>query len=642
MVTERRIRPINNTEGKTLINILLINFLLSWTEQSCIFQYIGNMTFDAQPTTLEIFSATNEFDFIFLHYCYIFGILFGSLFFTFCFGYLISNLNEFLISISPFSYFKWTKYLNYSLIALIAAFSISSIPYYGMDYLLTNPLGFTSRDKLLEKTAFSPIHTGEDPGRVLGSSSGFKTTDVDEVPFNRRRYLIPPINQTFEDLNFEGEYAWTSRVDRRSIYTSTRSKGLLLKLYNKVTGALSGLYTDIVGKGKTLEAPKKDAQITKNDLNDQNEFAKEFNVIQDITSKFFILQERFHINYVMDDPRTSETFVIMLDDTFNRTFAHQGPMRSLEKRIKNKFYSNNVFKAFLNIDVDFFMNRQPKAYKLNGEQEKELFKKRIILANYYDSLRAYSQMSFYKDFQHLFFGSKSYADRVFNQQFKGTLKVVRRLFSVTLDPKKKNINPDLTPKQKIILKFDQPLYKKTKENFLLHEELQPKNNEISPFIELTNPVPFYVGWDEQLRKLVITNRLLPQYSAGFEMKLPNKVENKEYWYLNDLLNSSKKIEFTAWPIPKQILETPKSKSPIPYVTLYESVTDPGNKAIEGYFNLDKNIVWVFPQLPSNVKKINNTGDVFPPTRGGHLWPGQPKLKFSVLRLLEDVTDNLTK
>ena len=227
----------------------------------------------------------------------------------------------------------------------------------------------------------------------------------------------------------------------------------------------------------------------------------------------------------------------------------------LEKKMKQKYYSNPVYKLLLSIDIDSFLSRQPNTYSLTPLEEKNLFQKRLILANYYDSLRYYTQLPYVEDFQKFFNGSKSYADRVYNQQFKGTLKIVRRLFALTL-------NEDENPKEKRVLKFDQPLYKNQKsskssgldqssliskrlpretanfknlpeggfeiaqkeseqeKNPLLHEELEYKKSKKSPFLKLTNPIPFYTGWDEQLRKLVITNRLLPRNLAGYSMKIP--------------------------------------------------------------------------------------------------------------------------
>jgi hypothetical protein len=41
------------------------------------------------------------------------------------------------------------------------------------------------------------------------------------------------------------------------------------------------------------------------------------------------------------------------------------------------------------------------------------------------------------------------------------------------------------------------------------------------FLEIANPRPFYAGWDEQLRKLIVTNRLRPRVLTGYTLTNPN-------------------------------------------------------------------------------------------------------------------------
>ena len=43
MSNEKRIRPINISEKNVLQKIFLLSFFLSWTEQSCFFQYLRNL-----------------------------------------------------------------------------------------------------------------------------------------------------------------------------------------------------------------------------------------------------------------------------------------------------------------------------------------------------------------------------------------------------------------------------------------------------------------------------------------------------------------------------------------------------------------------------------------------------------------------
>jgi len=94
-----------------------------------------------------------------------------------------------------------------------------------------------------------------------------------------------------------------------------------------------------------------------------------------------------------------------------------------------------------------------------------------------------------------------------------------------------------------------------------------------------------------------------------------------------------KIEFTAWPLStnKDRLLPPKKESSIPYVALYETVSE--QKQIDlGDIS--------FKTLPSTLKKIDIMSSDFEkeksqspveeglaPKRGGFLWPGNSTLKW---------------
>lgn len=67
MVHERAIKIVQFADQKTLFKIFLLNFALIWTEQSTIFQYLGNLTISPEPTVLESFFANTRFEFFIGH-----------------------------------------------------------------------------------------------------------------------------------------------------------------------------------------------------------------------------------------------------------------------------------------------------------------------------------------------------------------------------------------------------------------------------------------------------------------------------------------------------------------------------------------------------------------------------------------------
>ena len=732
MSHERSLRVIDLSKRETLIKIFFLNLLLSWTEQTCIFQYIGNITVSPEPTFLEIFSSNSELDFFITHGNYLFGFTIGSIFFTSFFGFFILKGSAFLLKISNLLYSTWIKKLNVLLLYSIVAFTVASFPFYGVEYLLLGPLGFVSQDKTFEKTMFLPT-TLKDTNKLLGDNSLYQSLDTDISAFDRGQYLKLDANDSFEELNYQGEYAWTARQDRRPFFRSNVFKNIIRKFFNKTNqeeknkqipnvveenssrmndSTISDGYRVVssnknkqddstISDGYRVLVQKENSEMSDNsDLSDFSEIDE--NTTNEKASFYFLqLTERLNINLDAE-----EILEPLLDKSFSDKFVDDRPPTNviidpvLEKKIKQKYYSNPVYKLLLSIDIDYFLARQPRDYYLTSLDEKNLYEKRLILANYYDSLRYYTQLPYLEEFKEFFNGSKSYADRVYNQQFKGTLKIVRRLFALTL-------NEDENPKEKRVLKFDQPLYKKQKngshktkigeetfedqdstkilpsnkfiqeeQNPLLHEELEYVKTKKSPFITLTNPIPFYSGWDEQLRKFVITNRLLPRNVAGYSMKIPysqgddysillsskstllsekSTIKNKNQNKQKLKYSSTKKVEsqksleqdtfinreiinFTAWPIQKNVFTKFNKDVKIPYAVLFESLQNPENSKVATEFEEFQNLTWdfefEFETFPPNLKKIDEDYivDLFAPARGGYIWPGHSYLKFNIKQL----------
>ena len=665
-MTHQRSLNIITTRGKDktkLTKIFLLNLFLSWTEQTCLFPYFGNLTFGPEPTALEVFSSNTEIQSFLVHGTYLLGLLAGSFLFTGLFGFLSILLSNKLYPLFKISFSKWINLLNFGLISLTIAFTFTSIPYYGLDYLLTGPLGFISQDKAFEKSIFS-LDTLENTKKVLLTDGGSTSFQTDLHSFDRGKYLGSPDlprYQSFEDLNYQGEYAWTSRPDRqptlydkenglkklinnffarqpqknkstdtkqtyslgRSAMSDVKSNENNAALTNRrVVSALDldkdgisivGLEEETEKEGSEFDSKNKELIGFEGRIAEENKEGE-----NDGGSKEDFLNTRFVIDFLTNDPEM---------------------ITKSEERIKQNYYSNPIYKFLLNINIDSFITREPPFQTLTPSEEKKLFEKRLILGSYYDSLRYYNQLPYIEQFQEFFDGSKSYADRVFNQQFKGTLNIVRRLFSITLDPEE-------TVNENRILKFDQPLFLKNNESRYnpFHEELSQKKvmasktavfgtQKKSDFLTISNSTPFYAGWDQELRKLIITNRLLPRSCAGYALYSPTMIKNREFRTLADFTDSNKKIEFTTWPLSKTTLDkTPKSLSTIPYNVLFESIKDLKNKSelLESILLFDME---TYPaSLGQDVETL--TSKLFPPNKGGFVWPGNESLKFDLINSLK--------
>lgn len=690
MAHEKSFRIIQLHEKTKLIKIFLLNLILSWTEQSCIFQYFGNLNFGPEPTALESFNSTTELNSFLTHGYYSLGLLFGSVFFTSLFGWLFIRLGIFIRTFFNVQLSAWMNSFNFVLLSFTIALTFTSIPYYGLDYLIAKPLGFVSQDQTLEDTIFSPNTWKEE---VYSKDNDLSLPynmymNSDLTPFDRGHYLkiiqsqsgFPPQPQSFEDLNYQGENAWAQKDGRTgNLFELDRSRKIVKNFFSKnkkeVPFSIPEGYASKLANPASQEV--ENPNLKKGKEKQLESLTARKNVKSETSSRF---DTNFNENQIQNsqlnnpsadtDEDNDETQYNPIDiedlgrelvetnkkDSFLKDLAKltdqafigefiidnpKAPNFNLERSIKQKYYSNPVYKFLLNIDIDSFLSREPKNMKLSSLQEKQLYEKRLILANYYDSLRNYQQLSDTDQFltpsgsQNL---SRSYADRVFNHQFKGTLKVVRRLFSVTLDSKE-------NPAGDRVLKFDKPLYysKNEKKQKFFHEELlsDDDNNIEKPFLEITDSIPFYAGWDQETRKFVLTNRLLPRTSAGYTIT-PDKTYTQFLSKNQKTLNKLERIDFTAWPLPESFIkdqkQNPKSQSKIPYNVLFESVDDPKNENMDETFKskeLTAENDWKIETYPPILNKINSNGidEIVPPNRGGYIWPGNSNLKFNIKELI---------
>ena len=262
-------------------------------------------------------------------------------------------------------------------------------------------------------------------------------------------------------------------------------------------------------------------------------------------------------------------------------------------------------------------------------------------------------MWYYPEFKQTYFGTKSYANRVYNQQFHGTLKIVRRLFRIGLADEK----------NQTILKFDQPLYNEQgkERNPQLHEELKnrfpslrrrrAKQKRKVTFLKETNPMPFYAGWDEPSRKFLITNYLLPQVNSSIETNYSNLTTFESYVneYFNKYIkkieprdtDKSKTIHFLTWPLSKskikELTYSPTERNwNQPLQLMGTFFDDPANINERDLFEYDETgeVRLIYEMLPTIVKRVDFADSikhktVLQPLRGGVIWPGNEPLRMEV-------------
>lgn len=585
MINDKSFKQITFSNESSLIKIFLFSFSLIWIEQSSIYQFLGNINFGPEPTILEGFFATNKTNFIFLHLTYLFGIIFGTLFFNLFFILILENIIEYIQIQFKILRSSFLISCNFILLGSILTLSFSSIPYYGLDYLLSSPLGFIPQDKNFQNTFFSDNTVKDSVGMF-----GVYNVNFDTSSYGRGFYFKDPGLESYEELNYGSEYA--NFINRGYIPLFTQYKKQASK------------FTDFILPKKGDQIEVKENIIIENEtitIDDWFKFPTFYSMDTNISPSFY-LERRYDWNY---KNIKNLTFSIIIERGLNRLYFRDDFFITSPKKLKTirqKFYSNPIYKFLLNTDIDFFLKRDLN--KTTAADEKNLYVKRLMLCRYNDTLRFYNLLPYATEFQYFFNGTKSFADRVYNQQYKGTLKIVRRLFSVSFFFKN-------TENENLILKYDQPLFlsENNKNNFY-HEELSTKNKSNKIFIELTNQSPFYIGWDELSKKIVLTNRTLPKSQSIFENRL----------------NKEQTIEFTAWPLKKSNIGKKEQLLFDDFNTLEHVKFD--ISSFFQYFDPYTGISY-YKNIPSPIQNILTAGvEIFPPNRSGFLWPGNT-LQYSI-------------
>ncbi len=628
-MTHENLVAIPQSQTARHLKIFLLHLGLAWTEQTALFQYFSNNSFSTNFTNLDIFVTLNNSEFWFSHFAYIAGLFVGGLFFDLVFLVGIANLIESIQIWFKIPLSTWKKQSNIWFLRISLALSFTSLPYYTLDYLFLSPVGLVSQEKT--------IIQGADLLFNKNKLAGMRTPIEKEMfldPFNRSHFLDTTLEgyepSTFETRNFEGERAWQyADVSKRANISdnSQNTKNFARRVFNaspiqenskferksEVLKAKPSDLPNLYGK-----SPQREVLMTNENILRNEEFAN-----------------RVDQDYLPAKPGSAiqyrDELFNSLTDYFPNFLNEEVKFASRpEAVIKNKFYANPVYKNLLSVYVDSTLQQQPKDYFITKTQEKQLYEARLALEDYYNSLRSYSNLSYWAQFENYFGGTKSFSNKVYNQQFKGNLKVVRRLFGVTWD---KEENPNEYRK----LSFDQTLYENTPRNFY-HEELTAKKgtNEKTPI----NPMPFYAGWDNELRKFVISNRYLDraqsnqttvstlasQEATGSQnpyAKLKAKNSFKNAFETPTTQFTIK--EFSSWPIVS-------SDGNATNAYLFEPVQKlKGNKEFLESLQISEESNLLTDKLPPTINFLSsNRKPILPPSRGGFMWPGENILDFQTV------------
>ena len=654
-------------------------FALTLCDQSFIFQHLSNLTLGLETNFIEPLTGTSH-GLFFQHIWYILGFVLGSVVFTCVFfqcadgvRYLVTRVNWrmptmlFSIYFSRFSYFY--------LIITAAA----TLPFYGVDYLVTRPLGFVPYDTGLTPSIFVGYTIQdrflENLGVPVKGEKFFpEEHDEDVAGFDRGVYLHrtpydftgTPDMRGIESFRIPIEEYWRTRFRRRTDYrpifhlkegrkkqyrriiekfslltrlADQKEKRTQATLQSILDDLRPALETDAKRKEKSLkmvtygvDIPFDQFTITDNFVLPFDAYKKDLSTNVSNAYKKFIRRLRTLLTKPTLTKKDEYNLANLLEDVdFQIDNAQNTPRENFYKDVKKagfnlflgrdfrpkrydpeKYYisptitqklhlthpnddkgqkilhyrmrKNPYFVNLLRTDIDGFLARQPQSHTLTSKEEAELFYKRSMMNDYYNTMRRYRYMfevpPAYFDFLDGYGSTKSFAHKVFNHQFNGTYRMVRRIMSIDL-------NPVTNPEQRRVVKFDMPLFDDSASgNPMLHEELEKRietkvqkrgatsrirraqRRSKRSFFRGSNTHPLYAGWDEQKRQFVLTNRLLPTALTGRRIRVPTEYkefkqlagfaeEKREQRKIRRKLGSTRtQINFTLWPIQKQMINDP--------------------------------------------------------------------------------------
>lgn len=516
---------ILNLSRKTeLLNLFRTNFLLAWLEQVCVYSYFGNLTMNGSSNLLETGDVHPWF--LLTTFSYLLGLFIGSLMWTGLFGFLFLTLRNYCSGFAPhLPFLAFNERFHPFFLFATVILSFSNIPYYGVDYVFYNPLGFVPEDQALP----SPKIFYEPELMVDQEPIGMDFIE-DLTPFDES-YTSPTLGFKFEHANLDAEYNWQNRLQLRPAVAEAAERQLYdTKAFSLIDFRVPPYSNPNVSFYATPTKYKSSTSI---------------NLLDTLSEEVF--RPDIYVRY--RDPSS----------------AAFGPSVQTHRQFREKYYTNPVYKAIVNFDLYPFLMGQSPAQNLSEKEEYDLFTKRVILQNYLNTVRDYKT----KRLQN----NEMYADQVYNQQFKGSLNLVRQFNAVELslaaqyDPAlytaEDKADPFLSlpyeyeyetknkPITKKVLKFDQPLYKSfaDEKTALFHEELPRENPLPYQTTLLTDKSPFYIGWDSLLRKFLVKTSSLAtaENRTDQEISQPKERKSKKRWW-HRAFNQRKKITFEATPM----------------------------------------------------------------------------------------------
>nr|QUX32873.1 hypothetical chloroplast RF1 [Blidingia minima] len=485
-------------DKKPLLNFFRLSLSLTWFEQICVSNYFGNVTVNPG---FSLFETSNSGPFFLMTFFYFIGLMVGFLVWSLCFYFIIVQIRSFLSEkFVGISYFEMNQKIHYGCVIGLLAMTMSSFFYYGFDFFLTKPIGYVNEDQAM--VGVRPHHR-----QYIEIESYMEEEDIDaeqedeDIIVDARPFHTPDQRP---ETQFE---VFAIQPDNDEI-----NKEMHVERVEEKTG----LYRSAEQMGKIPYVPNTD--YYKDD-------EPEYEIPTDVEEAYGMYKgsshwEDMNLKFINSAFRNDEYESIR--DLSSSSYI---PETQLYRIFRGKYNTNIVYRKLMRLNNFCFLSGQPKTSNLSSSDEIDLYNRRIAMQRYLNSIHRYKRMIEEQGI--------SFTERVYNQQFKGSLNYVRKFNAVELSEASEELKSDAnwirqrqeslksgkafdidsyTHSPNKVLKYDQPLYKKNSDEqlALLHEEVprKLKTFKAKRFLKPNDTKPLYIGWDNQLRKFMIKSAVI--------------------------------------------------------------------------------------------------------------------------------------
>lgn len=510
---------------------------LGFFENHAVGHYFGNLTVTPNPSVLETSNAWWLFDTTGYWLGLTFGMIAWSALVLKVWVWVYPWILWFFRGVV---WYKLRFYYHRLTVVGMLVFALHTVPYYGADYLASGPLGLTYQDHLLriDGAATQMVHMERsfdvedeeiEPDELYTDNISFHD---DTITYFDNGLAITEMLPLEIPVLLPDAY-WDHRYIRDETYEEMAKRtGKAtppgLTAFKRYFNPEKLQYATTMTIG--LEDPNEETiQIDGEKDEDEEDDDDDDEVPAEIA------EEK---TYRPDDIATGEDYMDALATTVYREDAYtmmidkfdmedEDELEAVVRLFRERCFDNAIFKSLLRLDAVPFLGGQPRNHHVNLHDDVALNGQRHALAHYLTSLQDYKRNHKVDDY--------TLAQRVTNQQFKGTLTHMRHYEAVRVfypDPYRDdavtakdpgNVMPLVPTDMDVkVLHYDQSLYNRWHDTAdgVLHEELMPTYAE-----RQNRPVrvrdreayrmqtyaagPMYFGWDASARKLLINASRLP-------------------------------------------------------------------------------------------------------------------------------------